>query len=94
MYRGQSLHYSELPAHAFGCELYQVVQEETGVPPELQILVHRGKLVHPAKPLFSQSFAHGGCESVFVLTKCKGGGDDPPNSDYPPSGNASDHLLG
>ncbi len=49
-----------------------MLQERTGIPVKLQMLIHGGKVVSPEISLTSQSFVHG--SSVFVHIRSKGGG--------------------
>lgn len=76
VYGSPSLHYVELSTKSLGYELYAEIEDLEGIPVGLQLLVYKGKLVHPAIPLLSQGFTNG-C-SVFVATLSKGGGKDDP----------------
>ena len=57
----------DLKPDARGFEVYEVVTENWGIPMNLQILTHRGKLVNPPLSLVQQGFVHG--STVFVEQK-------------------------
>ncbi len=64
--------YIEIPPWSPGKVLSKMLQERTGIPVKLQMLVHGGKVVNPEISLTSQDFVHG--SSVFVHIRSKGGG--------------------
>ena len=73
LYGSAALLCCDLKPDARGFEVYEVVTENWGIPMNLQILTHRGKLANPALSLVQQGYVHG--STVFATIKGGGGND-------------------